>query len=81
MERDQLDAELGKLKSEFGQTHESVSFYFLMEYFREMSLQDDKDSWVNFTVIRRLLYNIFFFMYESWGSMQLDLRNFTYPQY
>lgn len=44
MEIEELDAELGKLKSEFGQTHESVSFYFLMEYFREMSLQDDKDS-------------------------------------
>ncbi|XP_067057370.1 DIS3-like exonuclease 1 [Acropora muricata] len=44
MEIEKLDAELGKLKSEFGQTHESVSFYFLMEYFREMSLQDDKDS-------------------------------------
>ena len=30
-----------KLKSEFAQTHESVSFYCLMEYFREMSLRDD----------------------------------------
>ena len=44
MEVEELDAELGKLKSEFGQTHESVSFYCLMEYFREMSLQDDNDS-------------------------------------
>lgn len=37
----ELDNELGKLKSEFGQTHESVSLYCLMEFFREMSLRDD----------------------------------------
>ena len=73
MERDELDAELGKLKSEFGQTHESVSFYFLMEYFREMSLQDDKDSWVNFTVICRLLYNIFFLCMRVEAQNKTDL--------
>ncbi|KAL9987682.1 hypothetical protein ACROYT_G002028 [Oculina patagonica] len=36
-----LDGDFAKLKSEFGQTHESVSFYCLMEFFREMSLRDD----------------------------------------
>ena len=36
-----LDGDFAKLKSEFGQTHESVSFYCLMEFFREMSMRDD----------------------------------------
>ena len=36
-----LDGDFAKLKSEFGQTHDSVSFYCLMEFFREMSLRDD----------------------------------------
>ncbi|XP_078361482.1 DIS3-like exonuclease 1 [Oculina patagonica] len=36
-----LEGDFAKLKSEFGQTHESVSFYCLMEFFREMSLRDD----------------------------------------
>ena len=35
-----LDGDFAKLKSEFGQTHDSVSFYCLMEFFREMSLRD-----------------------------------------
>ena len=38
---ERLNNEFQKLKSEFAQTHESVSFYCLMEYFREMSLRDD----------------------------------------
>lgn len=36
-----LDGDFAKLKSEFGQTHDSVSLYSLMEFFREMSLRDD----------------------------------------
>jgi len=36
-----LDGDFAKLRSEFGQTHQSVSLYSLMEFFREMSLQDD----------------------------------------
>jgi len=36
-----LDSDFAKLKSEFGQTHDSVSLYSLMEFFREMSLRDD----------------------------------------
>ncbi|XP_027053645.1 DIS3-like exonuclease 1 isoform X2 [Pocillopora damicornis] len=39
--RQGLDSDFAKLKSEFGQTHESVSLYCLMEFFREMSLRDD----------------------------------------
>ena len=42
-EMEGLDNDFAKLKSEFGQTHESVSFYCLMEFFRDMSLRDDKD--------------------------------------
>ena len=38
---ERLDNEFQKLKSEFAQTHESVSFYCLMEFFREMSMRDD----------------------------------------
>ena len=38
---ERLDNEFQKLKSEFAQTHESVSFYYLMEFFREMSMRDD----------------------------------------
>ena len=38
---ERLNNDFQKLKSEFAQTHESVSFYCLMEYFREMSLRDD----------------------------------------
>jgi len=36
-----LDGDFIKLKSEYGQTHESVSLYSLLEFFREMSLRDD----------------------------------------
>ena len=36
-----LDGDFARLKAEFGQTHESVSLYSLMEFFREMSLRDD----------------------------------------
>ena len=36
-----LDSELAKLKSEFGQSHESVSLYCLMEHFKELSLTED----------------------------------------
>lgn len=36
-----LDDDFARLKSEFGQTHESVSLYSLLEFFREMSLRDD----------------------------------------
>ena len=36
-----FDNEFEKLKSEFSQTHESVSFYCLMEFLREMSMRDD----------------------------------------
>ncbi|PFX22556.1 DIS3-like exonuclease 1 [Stylophora pistillata] len=36
-----LDGDFAKLKSEFGQTHESVSLYCLMQFLREMSLRDD----------------------------------------
>lgn len=36
-----LDGDFAKLKSEFGQTHESVSLYCLMQLLREMSLRDD----------------------------------------
>lgn len=39
-----MNTDFAKLKSEFGQTHDSVSFYCLMEYFRDMSLRDDKDE-------------------------------------
>lgn len=38
---DQLDTEFAKLKREYGQTHESVSFYSLLEHFRELSLLED----------------------------------------
>lgn len=36
-----LGDDFARLKSEFGQTHESVSLYSLLEFFREMSLRDD----------------------------------------
>ena len=39
-----LDNDFEKLKSEFAQTHESVSYYCLMEFFREMSMRDDNKN-------------------------------------
>ena len=41
----ELDSDFAKLKSDFGQTHESVSFYCLMEFFREMSMRDE--DWID----------------------------------
>lgn len=73
-----LDGDFAKLKSEFGQTHDSVSLYSLMEFFREMSLRDD--DWLSRVLNFSRISEIFIFCYGSFQDLSVNAITITGPK-